>query len=118
MRILLVDDDPSVRDILAEMLETDGHSVVQAGNGPEGLARLEEDDRFDLVLTDVGMPRMNGWALAREVKARHPSMRVGLITGYGETGPADPGERSVADFILTKPISDESLRAIGEADAR
>jgi CheY-like chemotaxis protein len=112
MRILLVDDEPTVRAIVAELLELEGHAVVQAENGPDGLAVLANDGGVELVLADVGMPRMNGWALAREVRARYPSVRVGLITGYGSTGPSDPAERAVVDFIIAKPITDESLQVI------
>jgi CheY-like chemotaxis protein len=112
MRILLVDDEPSVRAIVAELLELEGHTVVQAENGPDGLAMLATDAGVQLVLADVGMPRMNGWTLAREVRARYPTVRVGLITGYGATGPSDPAERSVVDFVIAKPITEESLRVI------
>jgi CheY-like chemotaxis protein len=95
MIILLVDDEPSVRAIVAELLELDGHTVAQAENGPSALALLASDKGFDLVLADVGMPRMNGWMLAREIKASYPGVRVGLITGYGEMSPSDPLDRSV-----------------------
>ncbi len=112
MRILLVDDEPSVRAIVAELLELEGHAVVQAENGPDGLAVLAADGDIELVLADVGMPRMNGWSLAREVRRLYPSLRVGLITGYGSAGSAGPGESSVVDFIIAKPITDESLLVI------
>jgi CheY-like chemotaxis protein len=112
MKVLLVDDEPTVRAIVAELLELDGHTVAQAENGPGALALLSADKAFDLVLADLGMPRMNGWALAREIKGRYPRIRVGLITGYGETSPGAPQDRSVVDFILAKPISEEALRGI------
>jgi CheY-like chemotaxis protein len=115
MKVLLVDDEPSVRAIVAELLELDGHVVAQAENGPGALDLLAGDPAFDLVLADVAMPRMNGWVLAREIKARYPAIRVGLITGYGEMGPSDPRERSVVDFVLAKPISEDSLRRIAPA---
>jgi CheY-like chemotaxis protein len=116
MNVLLVDDEPMVRAVVAELLELDGHMVAQAESGQAALAFLARDRRVDLVLADVAMPRMNGWALAREIKARYPTMRIGLITGYGETGPRDPLERSVVDFVLTKPLSEETLRTIGPVD--
>ena len=117
MKILLVDDEPTVRDIVAELLELDGHIVARAENAPGALALLAADKSFDLILADVGMPHMNGWALAREVKGRYPDIRVGLVTGYGETGPSDPQDRSVVDFILAKPISEEVLRTVAPAGA-
>jgi CheY-like chemotaxis protein len=112
MRILLIDDEPSVRAIVAELLELEGHTVTQAENGPDGLAMLATDRVIELVLADVGMPGMNGWALAREVRTRYPSVRVGLITGYGITGPSDAAERSVVDFVIAKPITEGSLQVI------
>jgi CheY-like chemotaxis protein len=112
MRILLIDDEPSVRAIVAELLELEGHTVTQAENGPDGLAMLATDRGIELVLADVGMPGMNGWALAREVRTRYPSVRVGLITGYGITGPSDAAERSVVDFVIAKPITEGSLQVI------
>jgi CheY-like chemotaxis protein len=112
MRILLIDDEPSVRAIVAELLELEGHTVTQAENGPDGLAMLATDRGIVLVLADVGMPGMNGWALAREVRTRYPSVRVGLITGYGITGPSDAAERSVVDFVIAKPITEGSLQVI------
>jgi CheY-like chemotaxis protein len=112
MRILLVDDEPSVRAVVAELLELEGHTVLQAESGPDGLAVLATDGAVELVLADVGMPRMNGWTLAREVRRRYPSLRVGLITGYGSASPFGPAESSVVDFIIAKPITNESLQVI------
>jgi CheY-like chemotaxis protein/anti-sigma regulatory factor (Ser/Thr protein kinase) len=111
LRILVVDDEREVRDVVAEILATQGHEVVQAAGGPEGLACLERDESFDLVLTDLGMPGMTGWEVARAVKARRPSVRVGLLTGWGEEPAAKPEDRAAADFVLAKPITVDGLRA-------
>src|SRR2546428_99107 len=84
LRILLIDDDSQVRAVVGELLTMNGHTVITAGGGLEGLARLDGDDVIDLVLTDLGMPGMTGWDVARAAKARRPEIRVGLITGWGE----------------------------------
>jgi signal transduction histidine kinase/CheY-like chemotaxis protein/uncharacterized protein YigA (DUF484 family) len=112
LRILLIDDDPSVRGVIADMLAEDGHTVVQAGSGAEGLEGLTRAARVDLVLTDLGMLGMNGWDVARAVKAAYPSTIVGLITGWDEgLGPKseDPGK---VDLVVRKPVTQETLRDV------
>jgi signal transduction histidine kinase/CheY-like chemotaxis protein len=112
LRILLIDDDPSVRGVIADMLAEDGHTVVQAGSGPEGLERLTGSARVDLVLTDLGMLGMNGWDVARAVKAAYPSTIVGLITGWDEgLGPKSEGPGKV-DLVVRKPVTQAALRDV------
>jgi len=89
------------------MLTSDSHTVVTAGNGREGLARLEAGEAVDLVLTDVAMPDVGGWEVARIVKSRWPSIRVALISATPEHL-ADQGE--TVDLLITKPVTLESLR--------
>jgi CheY-like chemotaxis protein/anti-sigma regulatory factor (Ser/Thr protein kinase) len=110
--VLLIDDDPAVRSVVADMLAEDGHQVVQAAGGPEGLARLTGHAPVDLVLTDLGMLGMNGWDVARAVRAASPSTVVGLITGWDERlgpKPSDPGQ---VDLIVRKPVTQETLRNV------
>jgi len=111
LRILLIDDDPQVRAVIGELLTMNGHTVVTAGGGLEGLARLDGDDAIDLVLTDLGMPGMTGWDVARAAKARRPGIRVGIITGWGEEERSRFEEQAVADFVLAKPITRAVLMA-------
>jgi signal transduction histidine kinase len=111
LRILVVDDEASVRSVVAEILGSEGHHVAQAASGPAGLAYLDAGERVDLVLTDLGMPGMTGWEVARGVKVRRPGVRVGLLTGWGERPVAKPEERVAADFVLAKPVTVEALRA-------
>ena len=121
LRILLIDDELEVRRVVAEMLALEAHEVVQAASGNEGIRILERDPRFDLVLTDLGMPDMTGWEVARAVKKMRPAIRVGLITGWGGEPAIKSEDRAAADFVLTKPISVEGLSAaLGHAarDAR
>jgi signal transduction histidine kinase len=110
MTILLVDDDSAVRVTVASLLSDDGHTVVEAGSGAEALSRLETKDRFDLLMTDLGMPKMNGWELIRSAKLQRPNLPVVLVTGWGETPrgqrPTDPQP----DAILAKPVTESDLR--------
>jgi GAF domain-containing protein/anti-sigma regulatory factor (Ser/Thr protein kinase) len=110
LRILLIDDEVAVRHVVAEMLASQGHDVVQAADGQEGLDCLQRES-VDLILTDLGMPGMTGWEVARVAKSRWPSVPVGLITGWGEDPATKPEERATADFVLAKPITVDRLRA-------
>jgi PAS domain S-box-containing protein len=101
-RILAVDDDPGLGPLLQSMLAVAGHDVIVATNGAEALALLEQVP-FDLVCTDLGMPGMNGWEVARYVRARAPGIPVILITGWGvQLDPAEMAAHTV-DFVLSKP---------------
>ena len=105
-RILLVDDEPSVRETLGMMLELDGHTVKEANDGAEALA-LFTKGQFDLVATDFEMPVMKGNELAVRIKKLAPKQPILMITGCGkELGDsANP-----VDGILNKPITMDNLR--------
>jgi PAS domain S-box-containing protein len=84
-RVLLVEDDPAVRSVLTEYLESQGYSVVSAEDGREGLATARrEGSTVDLVLSDVVMPKMNGVELARVLREELPGVRVLLISGHAD----------------------------------
>ncbi len=119
LRILLVDDEEDVRQALGEMLASQGHTVVHAGGGPEALRALEEENNgFDLVITDLMMPTMTGWELADAVKGRRPGLPVGVVTGWGDVPEAAPATRMAVDFVLSKPVTLEALAdAIGRLHA-
>lgn len=102
-RILVVDDSAAIREILSRILAMLGFEVGLAATGREGIARFSERI-YDLVLTDLRMPDMDGWALADHVKARSPRTPVVLITGESEeTLAAAPSSRAV-DLALRKPF--------------
>ena len=109
--ILVIDDEADVRQVVSDMLAAEGHQVVEAANGTDGLSRLVDGPPFDLVLTDLGMPRMTGWEVARAIKASHPLVCVGLLTGWGDQPDARPEDRGVVNFILPKPATREAFRA-------
>jgi CheY-like chemotaxis protein len=108
LKILLIEDDAEVRDTVASMLASLGHSVVEAAGGREGLARLEAGEAVDLVLTDLRMPGMSGWQVAQAVKARWHHIPVGILTGTPELL-AEQG--APVDFVLAKPVGLDTLRA-------
>jgi CheY-like chemotaxis protein len=110
LRILVIDDELQVRATLAEMLEEQGHSVTQAPGGREGLSYLDANPQLvDVVVSDLGMPDMNGWDVAKAIQGRWPQLPVGLITGWGETE-ITREERSRVNFVITKPFDKAVLR--------
>jgi signal transduction histidine kinase/CheY-like chemotaxis protein len=111
-RLLIVDDDPTVRHTLANLLRSAGHEVIEADGGSEGLARLA-DSSVDLVLTDLGMPGVSGWDIARASRERRPGLPVVLLTGWGDQpGMEESRERGLVDRVLGKPIRLEDLQAV------
>src|SRR5947199_8432288 len=81
-RILVVDDEEYVRDLLRDILEKEGCEAVVAEGGHQALS-LFENGNFDAVFTDIGMPDMNGWELSRAVRQRNHNIPVAVITGWG-----------------------------------
>jgi two-component system cell cycle response regulator CpdR len=107
--ILLADDDQSMRHYLARALERTGYAVMQAEDGTAALQRLAERS-FDLLLTDIVMPGMDGIELARRAGVRHPTMRVMFITGFAAVTLEHPGMPADAR-ILSKPFHLRDLTA-------
>jgi GAF domain-containing protein len=110
-RILVVDDDATVRNTTVSLLRAAGHMVSDANGGATGLERLAEGP-LDLVLTDLGMPEMTGWDVARAVRARHPRLPVVLLTGWGEHGTGETPPPGLVDRILAKPVAMNDLLAV------
>lgn len=108
-RILVVDDETLVREVLQVYLETDGHTVTMAEDGEQALEMFGAGE-FDLVLTDRAMPEMNGDQLALAIKESKPETPVILLTGYGDSMAGEGENPPGIDLILSKPFSTESLR--------
>ena len=108
LRVLLVDDEPAVRGLLAVYLDTDGHTVETAENGEEGLEKSTCDD-FDLILTDRAMPQMSGDQMAAAIRAVK-STPIILLTGFGDLMRSARGRPEGVDLILRKPVAMSSLR--------
>ena len=110
-QILVVDDSKEVREVLRELLDRYGHTVVCCEDGESGLLELETR-RFDLVIADVGLPGISGLELASRVKQRSPGTTVALMTGYlDRLGPEDAQANGV-DFVLGKPFSIDQVRSV------
>jgi len=80
--ILIVDDEPEVRTVVAEFLEDFGYQVLQADGGTQALGRLQENPSVQLLITDIRMPEMSGIELADRATERNPELKVILISGY------------------------------------
>lgn len=107
-RILVIDDDVAVRDVLSDILRAGNHIVSAAGSGEEAM-KLFSSAEFDVVFTDLGMPGMNGWEVARAIKAQRPGTPVGLITGWGSNlDEADVAKHGV-DLVVPKPFRFEQV---------
>ncbi|MGB9181058.1 MAG: PAS domain S-box protein, partial [Pyrinomonadaceae bacterium] len=104
LSMLVVDDEEFVRETLADMLMALDHKVVAVGSGTEALAALEREN-FDLVFTDLSMPEMDGWEVARAIRRRFgQSLSVVLVTGYGAGTALPPGEEDLINGIIGKPF--------------
>ncbi|HEX9901074.1 MAG TPA: ATP-binding protein, partial [Candidatus Methylomirabilis sp.] len=108
LRILVVDDEEGIRVSLYAALQREGHFVAVAASGEEGL-RLFGISKFDVVLTDLGMPGMSGWQVAQAVKRLRPRTPVVLITGWGATLSEADRHRPEADAILAKPVTAKAI---------
>ncbi|HEX9939188.1 MAG TPA: sigma-54 dependent transcriptional regulator [Longimicrobium sp.] len=111
MKILVVDDEPSIRFSLAELLEEEGHEVREAPHAPAALAMLDEAPA-DLVLSDLTMPAMDGLQLLDEVRARHPQSLFVLVTAHGDERTAVRALKNGAYDYVPKPFDNEEVRAV------
>ncbi|MEE8381354.1 MAG: PAS domain S-box protein [Thermodesulfobacteriota bacterium] len=102
-RILVVEDEEDVRDILSLILIEGGHEVETANDGIRGIEMFEKKE-FDLVFTDLGMPGMSGWQVAEKVKSINKNTSVVLITGWSLELNESETEKSSVDFIVNKPF--------------
>jgi signal transduction histidine kinase/ActR/RegA family two-component response regulator len=114
-RILVIDDEDSVRKILYQMLKAKGYEVVVASSGEEGIERFKEEP-FDLVFTDLGMPKISGWEVGRALKGINPKVPIALITGWGVELNKDKMKESGIDLVVSKPFNfDQVVRLVSEA---
>jgi len=108
MKILIVDDDPEVNEVLELMLTKMGHEVTAVTQGKEAIARFGQDS-YDLVITDVFMPEVSGWDVVEAVKQKSPETPVLLITGWGLQLDREQINRSGINGIITKPFSKQAI---------
>jgi len=114
-RILVIDDEESVRDILSQILTVKGHQVAVASDGEEGIERFK-NETFDLVFTDLGMPKISGWEVGMAVKEMNPKVPVIMITGWGMELNREKMNESGIDLIVSKPfLFDQVADLVSEA---
>ena len=113
IRILVVDDEAPLREILREILEHEGHEVVLAEGGCQAL-ELFAVEKFDAVFTDIGMPGMNGWELARSIRARDQRIPLAIITGWGDAVSAQEQEAAGVGWVVTKPVTADRIRELAQ----
>jgi two-component system cell cycle response regulator CpdR len=116
-RVLIVDDEDSMRQLVARALAMDGHDIMTASDGAEALEILgSTDSAFDLLLTDIQMPIMDGIALALAAARDFPDLTILLMTGFADQRERASGLNAIAYDVITKPFSVADIRtAVADA---
>jgi CheY-like chemotaxis protein len=107
--VLVVEDEPVVRDLITEVLMDLGYRALQAEDGPSGLRILQSRARIDLLVTDVGLPGLNGRQLADHARETRPDLKVLFITGYAENAAVANGFLAPGMEMMTKPFPVDAL---------
>jgi len=116
-RVLVVDDEQSLRKVLAATLSREGYQVEVAEDGEEALIVLERDGA-DVIVTDLVMPKMDGLSLLRRVVQKHPDVPVIVVTAHGKIDSAVEAMKAGAFDFVTKPFENAELKAIIAKAAR
>lgn len=115
LSILVIEDEPTTRNMLQRLLEREGHSTVAASDGLEGIdifkRALSQRKPFDLVITDYGMPQMNGMQVAKTIKSLSPSTPIIMLSGWDSVSSLDSNSLEAVDFLLNKPVTNQELRS-------
>ncbi len=116
-RILVAEDDEAIRALVARALQQDGHDTVTSADGTQALRTLDQDDgAFDLLLTDIKMPQMDGIELAMTVGRDYPELVILLMTGYADTRERAHDLDALVHDVIAKPFSiDQICGAVKEA---
>lgn len=116
-RILVAEDDDTIRDLVVRALTEDGHELTAAANGAAALDVLnQQNGGFDLLLTDVKMPIMDGIALALAAGRDHPDVAIMLMTGFADQRERAHGLDALVHDVIAKPFSVEQIKgAVREA---
>ena len=116
-RILIADDEDSMRMLVARAIAMDGHDTTTAADGAEALDILtREQGRFDLLLTDIQMPVMDGIALALAASRDFPELKILLMTGYADQRERASGINAIVHDVVTKPFTVADIRtAVADA---
>ena len=119
VRVLVVDDEIHVREVLIEALEADGCEVVAAESGEIALALYDQyKGKFDAVFTDIGMPSMNGWELVTEIRERSKAMPIAIISGWADAISIQTRNALKADWVVAKPFDINKISSIAQEIAQ
>jgi signal transduction histidine kinase/ActR/RegA family two-component response regulator len=113
LRLLVVDDEEAVRELLRDLLESEGCKVYLASGSREAL-RLFETQEFDGIFTDIGMPGMSGWELAHAIRQKNETVPIAVVTGWGEAVGSDEQKRARVDWVITKPFRAERIGELAQ----
>jgi signal transduction histidine kinase/ActR/RegA family two-component response regulator len=119
VRVLVVDDETHVREVLIEALEAEGCEVISAQSGEIALALYEQyGGRFDAVFTDIGMPDMNGWELCTEIRERSKTIPLAIISGWADAISVQTRNAVNADWVVAKPFDINKICSIAQEIAQ
>jgi len=119
VRVLVVDDETHVREVLIEALEAEGCEVVSAQSGEIALALFDQHEgRFDGIFTDIGMPEMTGWELVSEIRQRSQSMPIAIISGWADAISLETKNAVKADWVVAKPFDIDRISKIAQEIAQ
>jgi CheY-like chemotaxis protein len=108
--VLIVDDEPTVRMLVTEVLAELGYAAIEAADGASGLKVLQSNVRIDLLISDVGLPGgLNGRQMADAARVTRPRLKVLFITGYAENAAVGDGHLEAGMHVLTKPFAMQTL---------
>jgi DNA-binding NtrC family response regulator len=111
--ILVVDDEAMMRNLLEKILVREGYAVKTAGNGVEALELLQHEN-FELIISDMKMPNMDGFDLLKAVKQEYPNINVIIMTAYGDTYTVKDALLLGADEYITKPFKSHEISLVVE----
>jgi two-component system cell cycle sensor histidine kinase/response regulator CckA len=115
VRVIVVDDETHVREVLIEALEAEGCEVVSAESGEIALALYDQyEGKFDAVFTDIGMPSMNGWELVSEIRNRSEMMPIAIISGWADAISVQTRNAVKADWVVAKPFDIDRISKIAQ----
>ena len=119
IRVLVVDDETHVREVLIEALEAEGCEVISAESGEIALAVYDQcEGKFDAVFTDIGMPAMSGWELCNEIRERSKTMPLAIISGWADAISVQSRDAVKADWIVAKPFDIDKICGIAQEIAQ
>ena len=112
LSILVVDDEEQIREIFRDLLQPEGHEVFLADTGQAALAVLEREKKIDLLFTDLSMPEMSGWEVARQFRKRSPDTVIVLTSGWGKDFNQKQLAKHGVNHVLPKPVPFETLQRL------